>query len=315
MEGFRTILVPVDRSDHSRSALPHAAEFAKAYGASLKILHVAEVPPVLPIPEDGALQREAWLRTDELVGAARTGLEKLVEETAALSGLSPEIVVRSGLPAEEILLESEESDTDLIVLATHGRSGLSRFLLGSVAEKIILEAPCPVLSLRPSGIPRPGSKGGSNLAARPERILVPTDLGDHSFSALPVAIDLAERFDGEVALVAILEDPLAHPEIDWEERAGVTPEEVKARNAEAIREQLRARIAGLAGAERVHRVEVQFGHPASTLVDRAEAEGFDLVVIASHGRGGLARMVLGSVAREVARHAPCPVLTLRPGDA
>ena len=315
----RVILAPADRSEVSKIALVHAAAFARAFDARLRVLHVAELPPVLPVPEDGsgAVITEGWLPYDVLREQAEAEVARIIASIPELAELSPEAVVRTGVPADEILLEIEEAGCDMAVLATHGRSRLTRFLLGSVAEKVTLSAPCPVLSIRP-GTPAASEKtaakgkpAGRAPVARPRRILVPTDLSETSFGALAPAVAIAERFDGEVSLLAVLEDPLDHPEIDWKERAGITAEEMKSRMAEATRSELRARVEELGLAARVNRLEVGFGRPAATLVERAEAEGVELIVIASRGRGAVSRAILGSVARDVVRHASCPVLTIR----
>jgi len=308
------VLAPADRSEVSRVALVHAAAVARAFGARLRVLHVAELPPVLPIPEDGAgaVISEGWLPYDLLREQAKSETEKLIASIPEVAELAPEPVVRTGIPADEILLEIEESGCDLAVLATHGRTGLTRFLLGSVAEKVTLSAPCPVLSLRPGGPAEKGRAAARPPVAEPRRILVPTDLSEHSYAALAPAVAFAERFDGEVALLAVLEDPLDHPEIDWKERAGITAEQMKAHMADATRAELRAKVEELGFAARVKRIEVGFGRPAATLVERAEAEGYELIVIASRGRGAVARAILGSVARDVVRHAACPVLAIRP---
>ncbi len=308
---FHTILVPIDRSGLSKTALLHAAALARAFDAKLRLLHVSEIPPVLPAPEADSIGRELWIGTTEFRAQAQAQIEAWVEETPDLFAIDPEIVIRTGLPGDEIILEVEDSVADLVVLTTHGRTGFQRFLLGSVAEKVTLSAPCPVLSIRPAAAPRPGHPAPARLSATPRRILVPTDLSPVSFDALPVAVAIAERFGGEAVLFTVLEDPVDHPEIEWEERAGITAEEVKARTAAVTRAQLREKVEELGFGQAIQRIEVGFGRTVPTLLHRAEAEGFELIVMASHGRGPLARAILGSVAREVVRHAPCPVLTVR----
>lgn len=306
------ILAPVDRSEMSMLALTHAATLARAFGARLRILHVAEIPPVLPIPENGAIATEGWIPSAELRERAKAEVERIAASVPEVAGVDSVSAVRVGIPADEILLDVEESGCGLVVIATHGRTGLSRFLLGSVAEKVTLSAPCPVLVIRSGAPAAKGRPAARAPVARPRRILVPTDLSESSFGALAPAAAIAERFDGEVALFAVLEDPVDHPEIDWKERAGITAEELKARMAESTRAMLGRKVEELGLGTRVKRLEVGFGRPAATLVARAEAEGYELIVIASHGRGPLARAILGSVARDVVRHAPCPVLAIRP---
>ena len=141
-------------------------------------------------------------------------------------------------------------------------------------------------------------------------IVVTTDLSERSLDAVPTALDLATRSGGEVSVLAVLEDPVEHPEIDWRERAGITPEELKAHCAEHTRAKITALLADR-GVDPVPRLEIGYGSPPATIVERLSAEGFDLVVLASRGQGGWMGAILGSVARSVVRAAPCPVLVLR----
>ena len=303
MTAFQTILVAIDRSTFARVVLDHAAHFARAFDADLVILHVAEIPPVLPIPEEGALGRDPWFDARAMRETAREEIIGRIAETS-VSALCPEVILRSGLPGEEIALEAKERGADLVIIGTHGRSGLSRFLLGSVAEKVGIDAPCPVLTVR-------GDDKSEAPIDPPRRILIPVDLSPRSLDALPAALEVAKRFGAETALLAVLEDPLQHPEIVWQERAGITPEEVKAHCAAETRRILRTELEARGLASPLPRLEIGYGPPARTIVERASAEGYDLIALASRGRGSWVGTILGSVARGVVRGAPCPVLTLR----
>lgn len=142
---FRVIVVPTDFSDHSLRALPYALGLAENYGAKIKILFVNE--PSLQVSDmawvgvdDGALQ-------DEHVSAALKNMKRIVKDQIP-PDVEAETVVRSGDAVEEIIQFADEADADLIVMATHGRGGLSHLLMGSTAEQVIRKSPCPVLTLK-----------------------------------------------------------------------------------------------------------------------------------------------------------------------
>jgi nucleotide-binding universal stress UspA family protein len=140
---FRRILCPVDFGANSVTALKIAAELARERGAALYVLHVVAIPS----------GPEVSLDFSKLEGAARTRLERLVREKVG-AGANWEAHVRSGAPAFEVLRAAERWGADLIVMATHGRKGLKHLVLGSVAESVVREAPCPVLTIRPGAAPR-----------------------------------------------------------------------------------------------------------------------------------------------------------------
>jgi universal stress protein A len=144
------ILVPTDFSDYSRAALGYGCALAEKFGAELHLLHVLQdlvglVPePGLAFPPPGDYMRE-------LQASAERALDELPGPLAP-DGLSIERATRQGPPFVEIVRYAREAEIDLIVLGTHGRTGLAHMLLGSVAEKVIRKAPCPVLTVRPSDL-------------------------------------------------------------------------------------------------------------------------------------------------------------------
>ena len=144
---IRRILVPVDFSDFARPAVRYAAELAEKLSAELVLLHV--VPDaVLALPD--AVMPTPTPATDlfELTDAAKEGLAHLVA-AEKLEKLSPRLEVRIGSAAEEIIAAARDLHADLVCIGTHGRGGLARMLLGSVAEHVVRQAPCPVLTVRP----------------------------------------------------------------------------------------------------------------------------------------------------------------------
>jgi nucleotide-binding universal stress UspA family protein len=138
------------------------------------------------------------------------------------------------------------------------------------------------------------------------RILVPTDLSDFSLQALPVAVELATRFDADLLLVHVIEPPL------WATDVGGIPVSVPAYEGEHKKraEQKLQQVARSLAPARA-RVLLREGHPLTQIVTTAGDERADLIVVSTHGRSGLAHALLGSVAERIVRHAPCPVLTVR----
>ena len=143
---FDNILVPSDFSPSSQHAMHYAIDFAKRFNSNLELLHVTEDVPVLSyVDYEGfdLVQYQNRLRED-----ADKEFERLLRETPDLGDLRCRTSITSGVPYMEIISAARDKDSDLIILATHGRSGLSHFLMGSVAEKVVRNSPCPVLTIK-----------------------------------------------------------------------------------------------------------------------------------------------------------------------
>jgi universal stress protein A len=145
MRPFRRILFPTDFSDYAEDAWSYATRFAKDFAAELHLLHVVSPSPPLVYTEGMAYDPKDM--EDTRVADARTALDRLVGTGGDL-GLVVQSFVCTGVPFHEILQYARSRDIDLIVMATHGRTGLAHALLGSVTEKIVRSAPCPVLTIR-----------------------------------------------------------------------------------------------------------------------------------------------------------------------
>lgn len=147
-ESTDTLVVPTDFSEHSQAALDYAAGLAEALGARLLLLHAYHVPPP-SVPMAGNVAAGAELQT--LLRNMRDASEREIAaaaERARKTGVEVETRVVEGPPAEAIATVARDSGADLVVMGTHGRSGLGHLFLGSVAERTIRSAPCPVLTLR-----------------------------------------------------------------------------------------------------------------------------------------------------------------------
>jgi nucleotide-binding universal stress UspA family protein len=145
MEMIKKILVPIDFSDYSKNALKYAKDFAKVFNAQISVIYVIEP---LVYPSDFSLGQVAIPTVEyDLQDKAKEELENLVKEEFGDSENTP-IIIKAGKPFVEIIETAAEIDADLIIIATHGHTGVEHLLFGSTAEKVVRKAPCPVLSLR-----------------------------------------------------------------------------------------------------------------------------------------------------------------------
>jgi nucleotide-binding universal stress UspA family protein len=289
---FARILVATDFSAPSDAALAHARRLAERTGAGLHVLHVVDnmfLRAVLGDPRDYEM----------------AGLRQLQDRVPAAAGEPPPIlaVERSDEPADEITSYARTHAIDLIVMGTHGRGRMAHLLLGSVAEKVARTAPCPVLTMREA--PRATALDGL-------RILVPTDFSPSSDAALGTARRLAAKVRGTVRLLHVIERPatstpfgseLCVPEPPVEEQTA-TP---RVHLAQRMLVDSRSRVK--------MESDVIFGPTGAMITAYAGDNGFDLIVMGTRGRSGLAHLLMGSVAESVIRTAPCPVLTVRAGKA
>ena len=143
---IQQILCPVDFSESSDHAMRYASALATTFGAELTLLHVV-APVVAALPGETALPDTLQADINELAEACRSRMEQIVGKLAT-NGLRVKPLVLNGLPFIEIIRYARESETDLIVLGSHGRTGLSHLLIGSVAERVVRKAPCPVLTIK-----------------------------------------------------------------------------------------------------------------------------------------------------------------------
>lgn len=295
----RPIIVPVDGSKLAEQAIPYAVAFAGATGSPLLLLSVRKGLDAAP---DGSreLADQVGRREEQYYQHYLTSLTKHV----ASEGLGVETELRIGNPADEILRAIEQCDARLLVIATHGRSGLSRWRYGSVASRLAREAPVPTLVV--------ASKALEEGARTPvvQRILVPLDGSPLAEAALAPAQELAQKFGADIVLAQVL---------SWAGQAfmfdvpGTTVAEIDRELTRDAGEYLEKTAAPLRN-NRPVKTNVLHGMPADTLLDLVEKERIDLVVMASHTRAGLARAVLGSVADRMLQ-GKAPVLLVRPEGA
>jgi nucleotide-binding universal stress UspA family protein len=287
---FTKILCPIDFSAGSQQAMRVAVRLANERGSELVLLHAWHVPPM-------AFSGEYLLSADfiqEMNDAAQRSLDVALHDATALGAKRATAKLATGVPWNTIT-ESAEAGFDLIVIGTHGRTGLPRFLLGSVAERVVRHAPCSVLTVRPDGDPQPF-----------RHVLCPVDFSASSRQAMELAAELVQPGGVGITLLHVLELPIAYsgepslPELcrDLDKRSAdlLDAWATELRTKTSVPVTARSRIRGAGG---------------ETLAVLDDDRTFDLVVMGSHGRSGIARVLLGSAAEKVVRHARCPVLVAR----
>lgn len=304
--GIRSILVPTDFSPPSEEAIGFAAQFASDVRAKITLLHVIE-----PLPTPDIAYHPLVLADDVVIANTERELKQLPTQKEMDPALFEPPIVRTGVPFHEITTAAKTRQDDLIMIPTHGFTGVKRVLFGSTAERVVRHASCPVWVIRPAekrtDATLPGAPASRAVETRTSfrRILVPVDFSDASKAALRYATRFAERFGSVLHLVYVVDTQkhlrLAEP---------VTESPDVARETTALREKL----AAFAKAEIQQLVptfaHVEMGRPAEQIVAVAHSHAADLIVISTHGRTGLKHVLLGSVAEHVVRQAPCSVLVL-----
>lgn len=297
-----TVLAPLDGTMVGEAALPYAEAIARAMGAPLRLVSVVDVF-AFDVP------RGRMALVEELRTAQARKLVEYLELTAAVlreSGLVVSCTVQYGAPADEILALSRGDEIGMIVMATHGRGGVQRWWVGSVADKVMRMSVVPVLLVRPP------TEAAARQSVSINRILVPLDGSELAEAALDPALALARAAHARVVLLRV--EP-------WGAMAGA-PELISyaGSTADIEREVTDALYTYLHGVkERLGddvpvEIVAERGVPGQVLIDYAHRPDVDLVVMATHGRGGWRRFVLGSTADRMVRSG-VPTLLIPPPAA
>jgi nucleotide-binding universal stress UspA family protein len=274
---LQRILVPLDGSDLARNVLSQVSRLLLYEDGEVLLVRAVGVPPgdqsdVVEVPS--LLQAQAV---------------KYLEEVAAplaSQGARVRTIARLGNAADVILDVAAEEKATLVAMSTHGRSGIARWALGSVAEKVLRASPIPVLAVR--SFSGETAAGTAELALK--KILVPMDAADLSKEIVGPATELAKLFGSEIVLLHVcygMDCTLPIPQVtaaDGEFRAAGVPV----------------------------RVVLKRGNPALEILETAAAEKADLIAMTTHGRAGLTRWTLGSVTEKVLRGSTVPLLVARP---
>lgn len=305
MKTVNHILCPVDFSETSAHAVDQAVAIAGWYRCRITALHVRS-PMVLPIP-------------GVPVGAVPTlpvpdeeGHERLVERVRGLfkkagADIRVDVQIETGLPATVILERAAGSGVDLIVMGTHGAGGFTRFVLGSVAEKVLRKAACPVLTVPPR------AHAVSRLPFK--RLLCAVDFSEPSVLGVQFALSLARESDAQLTLLHVITWP-------WQEPPAPSLESLPADVALNLAEYRRhseqdalARLSALVPVDArewcTPSIHVRHGKPYAQTLQLATEDSADVIVVGVGGRSAIDVHLLGSTTNQIVRSAACPVLTVR----
>jgi nucleotide-binding universal stress UspA family protein len=277
MAELKRILCPIDFSNHSQQAFAHARRLAEAFNAKLHVLHVTPPPPeyynyLLPDYEGFSHQKSP-------------GAEERMNSFLGDSQDDHKKIIETGTPYKAILRLAKRGKYDLIVMGAKGVSPLAPMLIGGTAERVVRGARCPVITVRE----RPHTKI--------ERVLFPTDLSDDSLKAARHATAIAENFKATLYMLHVIELGDPHDEAMYNRLEEKLLKKMK----------LKGKAQDLEVKKLVRR-NMEAGYE---IADFAREENIDLIVMTTHGRSGVSRLLMGSVAEKVVRIAPCPVMTVR----
>jgi nucleotide-binding universal stress UspA family protein len=236
-------------------------------------------------------------------------LEGVAKRVSASSSLQVHPILLDGIAADSIRERAQATGSDLIVMTTHGRGPLSRFWLGSVADQLVRRSPVPILLVHPSS-------GAPDLTSDTVllRILIPLDGSELAEQILQPAIDLGRLMDADYTLLRVVE-PVGS--VAYDAPMYVLPSD--ARRADQDHREAQVYLERVAERFRRQSLSVRIRvltspHPATSIIDEGMTDGAQLIALQTHGRRGLARILLGSVADKVVRGASMPVLVFRPGS-
>ena len=286
---YDRILVPTDGSETVDRVIDAALDVAAHHDAAVHLLYVADTNrPNLEAAETDV--RDSLLARGESV----------VEDAATRArdrNLHVVTVVREGDPAPTIVEYADETGIDLVVMPTHGRTGVTRLVLGSITERVVRASEVPVLAIRPE----------ATVRFPFDRVLVPTDGSDAADSALDTGIEIARAYDASLHLLNVVDTGSLGPDIE----SYVDIDRLEERSRSLLDDAVEtATDAGVRDVER----DVEYGTPNGQIERYVEDHDVDLVVMGTHGLTGLDRYLLGSTTEKVLRTAPIPVLTVHGPD-
>ena len=286
-KGFKNILVPIDFSTHAQELYHYALSFIEVMEANMTLLYVC--------PQTAL----ALVDKEKLEGYGNDYLE---QQRRSAGDLQDQINIRvvSGVPSHEITQHAEKNNQDLIMITTHGNTGLKHVLLGSTAERIVRHASTPVLVHRPKK-----SKSKAKIC-RFSKILVPVDFSEKSKKTLTYAQNFAKDFGATLDIVHVVEPP-AYPEFGYAHLAVKERTAIKAAKGQMDHFLESAKV----DMDLVNSHSIKTGSAHYQITEWAKKKRSDLIILSTQGNTGLKHVLLGSTAERVVQHASCSVLVVR----
>ncbi len=297
---IKNILLPTDFSDPAKQATQYAMGLCKVFDASAYLVHAIDANPYAMYGEYTGWQRMNV--ADEIKTSAEKQMDALIREFGNKAPITGHNVVTTDSVADTICETASEQKADLIVMSTHGRTGVNRVLMGSVAEQVVRQASCPVLTLGKTFLK-------STSKAKVDLLLHPTDFSTEAEKAAKMAIKLCGKLDAKLDVLHVIDDThvallYTHP-IVQDEPLHEKIRERAIKDLDEYVEKIRQDYPVKSTLELCH------GNAAAKICEFAEENKADWIVMSTHGRTGVKRLFLGSIAERVLRTAPCPVLTLK----
>jgi len=293
------IMIPMDGSRFSEFALPVGLEIARRSESAVELVNVNDPLPALPEELPPELSMEE---------ASGRYLEELRERIAGEWSVETHPRVMRGPVVEALERAARDAGVDMVVMATHGRGPFSRFWLGSVADGFVRRATVPVLLVRPDDDEDPELAAGADFGT----VVLPLDRSEVSMDVVEDALEVGDLFGARYHLVTVVSHPSEYVDTYFPESVGFDSGWIEGAKEEARR---RLEVEAERMEKRGHEVGisvVEARTPARGILEVAEEVDGDLIAMGTHGRGGVPRMVLGSVADKVVRASDCPVLLYRP---
>jgi nucleotide-binding universal stress UspA family protein len=284
---YENVLLPYDGSDGAAEVLHHASELAHWADATIQLLYVADTTRDSVTVVDGHTVDALVRRGEDVVDEAAKTLDTL--------GVPYSTDVVQGNPAPTIVEYADRYDQDLIVMPTHGREGVSRYLIGSVSEKVVRLSSVPVLTVR--------MQPDETLVFPYENVLVPTDGSAAASHAADHLVELAAALDATVHVLSVVDDTALGLDVR-STGSGTESEEAATDAVETVVSAAEAR--GVTETVR----HIEHGTPVEVILDSIESNDVHAVGMGTTGRRGTDRILLGSVAEKTVRSAPVPVMTV-----
>lgn len=286
---YDEVLFPTDGSDGAKTAFSHVLDIADAHDARVRVLNVADTNRHSVLRKSGGVVDVLKKEGKRIVSDAA--------ESARERGVATITEVIQGEPYTTIVDYAESFGVDLIVMPTHGRQGLKRFLLGSTTDKVVRRADTPVLTIKPDG--------ASEIDYPYRNVLVPTDGSECATAALSTGVDVVKAGDAALHLLSVIDVTSLSVDLRSDIQTGFMEE-----NAKQILEDAFG-LAENSGVEPVSET-VEYGASVhKAILSYIDDHDINLVVVGTHGRTGFDRYVLGSVTEYLVRTSPVPVLTVR----
>lgn len=295
---YEKILVPLDGSEVAQIALPYAEKLAKSLGSQLILIYVSE-------SDEDRYHHMHQFYLQQMSETIKREAESF-QDRQSTGTIRVDSVILVGDPAEEIVEYASKQDIGLIVMSTHGRSGIKRWAMGSVADKVLRATRQPIALIRAKGA-RPDMLGERNILSK---ILVALDGSKESASIIPYIAELASKIRAEVILLQVIA-PDYHIYAAGGPEYGVYAEQQIESMKKFARDYLEEILVKLKQKEIAAKAEIILGTAAETIINFADQANVGLVAMTTHGRSGVSRWAIGSVAERVLRVGNTPLLLVR----